>query len=85
MDKAAGIGSGEGGSCGNITITDGVTKVMATRGSLVVSYSIGAGFNSTCGTVTIDDIGNAIPSSPFPHFTSVLSGDYDKTWTLTHK
>ena len=85
MDKAAGIGSGEGGSCGNITITDGVTKVVATKGSYYVDYSIGAGNSGTCGTVTIDDVADAIPSSTFTHFTSVLSGDDNVTWTLTHK
>ena len=41
--NASGNGSG---SCGDITITDGVTSVTATN-------SIGAGENGSCGTVTI--------------------------------
>jgi hypothetical protein len=57
---AAGIGSGRSSgtpgdpisSCGTISITTGVTKVTATKGS-DANNSIGAGKNSTCGKVTI--------------------------------
>ena len=54
---AAGIGTGrtEGSNsnnCSNITITDGVTIVTASKGNSAPN-SIGAGYNSTCGTVTI--------------------------------
>lgn len=50
---AAAIGSGgNGGSCGAITITSGVTSVTATKGASAPN-SIGAGKNGTCGTVTI--------------------------------
>lgn len=54
--NAAGIGGGgttgtTDASCGDITITSGVTKVTATKGS-GASNSIGAG-TGTCGTVTI--------------------------------
>jgi uncharacterized protein YjdB len=59
---AAAIGTGVAGSgdhvskCGNITITNGVTKVMATRGTNAPK-TIGkggvSGFYGTCGTVTV--------------------------------
>ena len=60
----AGIGSGGStpgdiSSCGNITITNGVTRVTATKGAAAsVLVSIGMGGttgtdNSTCGTITI--------------------------------
>ena len=52
-DAAAGIGSGTKSSCGNITITSGVTHVTATKGD--GANSIGAGANGSCGTVTIED------------------------------
>ena len=51
-EDAAGIGSGSMSSCGNITITSGVTHVTATKGE--GANSIGAGVNGTCGTVTIE-------------------------------
>ena len=51
-DKAAGIGGGFLGSCGTITITNGVTSVTATKGDGATN-SIGAGNGGTCGTVTI--------------------------------
>lgn len=40
---AAGIGTGEIGNCGNITITDGVTRVTATKGGGWAQHSIGRG------------------------------------------
>ena len=54
---AAGIGSGLAGTCGTITITDGVTQVTATKGGYA-KHSIGAGADdggskSSCGKVTI--------------------------------
>ena len=61
-EGAAGIGSGQGNTtvgvnrpstCGAITITSGVTKVTATKGSGATN-SIGRGNKSNCGTVTID-------------------------------
>jgi hypothetical protein len=55
--QAAGIGGGKkttsyANSCGNITITAGVTSVTATKGSEAPN-SIGAGSGGTCGTVSI--------------------------------
>ena len=51
---AAGIGCGISARCGDITITNGVNSVTATKGKSA-SYSIGKGdsTDSICGTVTI--------------------------------
>ena len=49
---AAAIGTGYGGTCGNITITEGVTRLTATK-SGSATHSIGTGTGGTCGTVTI--------------------------------
>jgi len=52
-NNAAGIGSGRGGSCGNITIDHVI------EGSFVVAQGgnygpgIGAGLNGTCGSINI--------------------------------
>jgi len=51
-ERAAGIGSGQNSSCGNITITAGVTKVTAIKGNSS-NCSIGFGSGGSCGTVTI--------------------------------
>ena len=51
-DYAAGIGSGLNGSCRSVIITNTVTKVTATKGTLA-PCSIGKGFEASCGTVTI--------------------------------
>lgn len=72
-DDAAGIGGGRGNnsnnelsSCGTITITTGVTKVTATKGSGAPN-SIGAGYFGTCGTVTIGGNEGAITTSPYTY------------------
>ena len=60
-EGAAAIGTGNkentgtaDNKCGNITITTGVTRVTATKGSSNADNSIGtSGSNNTCGTVTI--------------------------------
>ena len=49
---AAAIGTGYGGTCGKITITEGVTRLTATK-SGSATHSIGTGTGGTCGTVTI--------------------------------
>jgi hypothetical protein len=51
---AAGIGCGISARCGDITITNGVNSVTATKGK-AASYSIGKGDStySICGTITI--------------------------------
>ena len=71
-EEAAGIGGGRGNnnsqksSCGTITITTGVTKVTATKGSDAPN-SIGAGYYGTCGTVTIGGNVGAITTSPYTY------------------
>ena len=81
-DEAAGIGSGSAGSCGKITITDGVTSVTATKGFDAVN-SIGAGYQGSCGTVKIGGNEGAISKSPytFPVITdlSTVDGNYTAT------
>ncbi len=53
---AAGIGTGRGGTCGDITIGEDIVSVTATRGSEAKSKPIGAATqNSTCGTITVAD------------------------------
>ena len=80
--QGAGIGSGYHGSCNAISISSGITQVVATmKGS---SAHIGAGTKGTSGTVTIDGVADANTSSTFEHLTSVFTNS-DKTWTLTHK
>ena len=63
---AAGIGSGWGSSCGDITITNGVTSVTATKGYNSPN-SIGAGYQGSCGTVTIGGNVGAISQSPYTY------------------
>ena len=58
-EGAAGIGTGgttgeNTNNCGNITITNAVTKVTATKGSGATDSIGKGGANGTCGTVTID-------------------------------
>ena len=71
-EQAAGIGGGRGNnssnfsSCGDITITTGVTEVTATKGSDATN-SIGAGYYGTCGTVTIGGNVGAITTSPYTY------------------
>ena len=71
---AAGIGSGAYASCDNITITNGVTRVTATKGT-IAPCSIGKGYGtsslpSTCGTVTIGGVDygtDGITDSPYTY------------------
>ena len=71
--KAAGIGGGIGATVGNITITDGVTLVTATKGEDSPN-SIGLGKRGkTVGTVTIGGVvADGIPKSPFTYPSSDL-------------
>ncbi len=70
---AAGIGSGCEASCGDITITNDVTQVTATKGEDLEGfgvdyYSIGAGAFGNCGTVTIGGVETGfITQSPFTY------------------
>ena len=71
---SAGIGTGSGGShtttCGDITITNTVTKVTATKGDYAPN-SIGKGYGSNvvCGTITIGgaDQGTGVTTSPYTY------------------
>jgi hypothetical protein len=68
---AAGIGSGHAEEntsciCGDITITNTVTRVTATKGADAPN-SIGAGDGGTCGTVTIGGVVGAISESPYTY------------------
>jgi hypothetical protein len=54
-------------SCGNITITDGVTKVTAIKGEFT-PRNIGEGNSGTCGTITIGGtVTGAITTSPYTY------------------
>ena len=61
--SAAGIGCGNSGSCGKVTITKDVAKVIAIKGKKA-PYSIG-GSDGLVGTVTVDDVEGSIEENPF--------------------
>jgi hypothetical protein len=61
--SAAGIGCGNSGSCGKVTITKDVAKVIAIKGT-DAPYSIG-GSDGLVGTVTVDDVEGSIEENPF--------------------
>jgi hypothetical protein len=70
-DNAAGIGTGKIGNCGNITITDGVTSVTATKGGSA-QHSIGTGhngwnFSQNSYTVTIGGVEGKVSTSPYTY------------------
>lgn len=89
---AAGIGSGySADACGNITITENIVNVTATKGSVFsemeTNYCIGLGANSTdIGTITIDGTTEWTAGTPTEH---LKWGDGENasstTWTLTPK
>lgn len=93
---AAGIGSGRNSSyvhCSDITITDGVTSVTATKGDGAPN-SIGAGDGASCSTVTFgtQQMYNGTAWSPSPMVAGSYGGlnlaittttNTDDTWTLT--
>ena len=93
--NGAGIGSGLNGTCGDITITDRVTSVTATKGTYA-PYSIGEGTTnqdgiSTCGTVTIgctlDTDGNPVGGTVYWQDNAAVSTDADnylKQATITY-
>ena len=82
--EAAGIGSGTTSSCGNITITSGVTSVTAIKGD-DATYSIGAGEGGTCGTVTIGGVETGpISTSPYTYPAPVVpSGAIDGKFSVS--
>ena len=48
-NSGAGIGGGNEGSCGNITIMDGIVSAQSTNGA-----GIGSGYEGSCGDITIE-------------------------------
>ncbi len=62
-EGAAGIGRADEGSCGKVTITKDVAKVIAIKGKKA-PYSIG-GSEGFVGTVTVDDVEGSIEENPF--------------------
>ena len=67
--SGAGIGTSNSSAstCGTITITIGVTKVTATKGSGATN-SIGQGIYGTCGTITIGGVNTGnISESPYTY------------------
>ena len=75
-----GIGAGNDAAytkttCGDITITDGVTSVTAIKGDLATN-SIGAGTYGSCGTVTIGPNVGAVTTSPYT-YNGTGSGSFD--------
>ena len=80
-EDAAGIGGGLGGKSGNITITNGVTKVVAVKGH-GAPYSIGAGYAGVVDKVTVGGKVGAVEEGHFrfPNRVvdlSTLSGNYE--------
>ena len=69
---SAGIGSGNRASCGNITVTRGVTSLTAIAGENA-PFSIGAGKNSSCGNVFVGGNIGAVTISPFTYTPTGLS------------
>lgn len=85
---AAGIGSGySADACGNITITENIVNVTATKGSVFsemeTNYCIGLGANSTdIGTITIDGTTEWTAGTPTTNLNFEVTND-GYTWTLT--
>lgn len=82
--NAAAIGGGNNsGTCGTITITDGVTSLTAIKDNLAPN-SIGDGeISGTCGTVTIGGtITGNITDSPYTYLALADNEDNSSTLTL---
>lgn len=80
---SAGIGTGSGGgTCGNITITNGITRLVVTKASNAQA-PIGKGnASSSVGTITIDGVVNPTAESFFENLNLEVSNG-GNTWTLT--
>lgn len=80
---SAGIGTGSGGgTCGNITITSGITRLVVTKASSAQT-PIGKGnASSSVGTITIDGVVNPTAESFFENLNLEVSNG-GNTWTLT--
>jgi hypothetical protein len=81
-NSAAGIGSGEKGSCGNIIIEEGT--ITATGGRNAAGIGSGKGTESTqssCGDITIN--GGAVIATSYEENMSIGSGQYGTCGTIT--
>lgn len=80
---SAGIGTGSGGgTCGHITITSGITRLVVTKASSAQA-PIGNGKpDGTVGTITIDGVENPTAESFFEGLSLAVSNG-GNTWTLT--
>ena len=75
---AAGIGTGNKGYCGDITIGEGVDSVIAVGGNLFGSSPIGAANDdATCGNITVAD-GLSDTTSDSGSMRTIIQGDLSK-------
>lgn len=66
--RGGGAGTKVKSVCGNITITNTVTKITVSKSASAPGpNTIGAGNNSICGTVTIGGVEGAITESPYTY------------------
>ena len=83
-ESAAAIGGGGyGGWCGDITITNGVTAVTATKYYSALNSIGKSELSGTCGTVTIGGINKgSISASPYTYLALADNEDNSSTLTL---
>lgn len=80
---SAGIGTGSGGgTCGNITITSGITRLVVTKASSAQAPIGNGNPDGTVGTITIDGVENPTAESFFEGLSLAVSNS-GNTWTLT--
>ena len=87
--RSAGIGSAYRGTCGDITIGAGITRVVATRGYVEDGIEdpvepIGAGLGGNRGTVTVDSSLNDDNGSPTRTITGGSSGSGYAAWAAAN-
>lgn len=82
---SAGIGTGSGGgTCGNITITNGITRLVVTKASNAQAPIGNGNPSGTVGTITIDGVVTPAAESFFENLNLEVSNG-GNTWTLTPK
>lgn len=80
---SAGIGTGSGvGTCGNITITNGITRLVITKASNAQAPIGNGNPSGTVGTITIDGVVTPAAESFFENLNLEVSNG-GNTWTLT--
>ena len=80
---SAGIGTcSGGGTCGNITITNGITRLVVTKASNAQAPIGNGNPSGTVGTITIDGVVNPTAESFFENLNLEVSNG-GNTWTLT--